>query len=96
MKMAWIVIAAAFCVLFTGVIVMYGINAYNTAYALGTEVETTEEYADIFGDSFSGHIIYRTSYWARAITVRNADGVERVFAAEWLEPVEATPIPTHK
>lgn len=83
-----VLLVLAFLVVIMCAVFTYEINAYNTAYAPGNPVETTADYTNIFGDSFSGHIICSTSFWDRMVTVRNADGVERVFAAEWLEPVE--------
>ncbi len=93
MKTTWILVGTAVVAMLVAGLIIYDINTYNTAYALGTEVETTEEYTTMFGDSFSGRILSPPSYWERAIIVRNADGVERVFAARWLEPVEATTHP---
>lgn len=87
-RTVWIIIASAFFIVIVGTVFTYEINTYNTVYAHGNPVETTAEYTNIFGDTFSGRIIHRASYFDRTVTVRNADGVERVFAASWLEPVE--------
>lgn len=61
------------------------LQEYNEAYALGTEVKTTDEYELLFNDSFEGRIVYREGLFADNIHVRTPDGVQRAFAARWLE-----------
>lgn len=55
---------------------------------LGAEVQTTDEYTDMFNDSFTGRVVRGTSFFERAVTVRSPEGVERRIVIKWLEAVK--------
>ena len=56
-------------------------------YGLGSVVTTTAEYEYITNDSFTGVVVQGDCVRDPTLTIRNRDGVERVFAFEFLEPV---------
>ena len=49
---------------------------------LGEHVHTTEEYEQVFNDSFSGRVVLIDHH---KYTVRNSTGAERVFEQVWIE-----------
>ena len=52
--------------------------------SLGTEVQTTDEYEQIFNESFEGNIIEKHRWM---YTVRDANGTERTVDRHWLKQV---------
>ena len=56
-------------------------------YGLGSVVTTTAEYEYITNDSFTGVVVKGDCVRDQTLTIRDKDGVERVFASEFLEPV---------
>ena len=56
-------------------------------YALGSTVTTTTEYEVLTNDSFTGVVVGGDYVWDSSLTIRNRDGIERMIAFEFLEPV---------
>ena len=63
----------------------YGASHSLSITSLGAEVQTTDEYEQLFNDSFSGRVVLVTRQGAFVVTVRNAEGTEQKFACKWLE-----------
>lgn len=69
-----------------GYFAYYDMQDYSKV-TLGAEVQTTDEYAMLFNDSFTGRVVRSEGWRDPALTIRNSEGVERRIATKWIEEV---------
>lgn len=76
-------------VAFMLVLFIYGCmnGAVEKTILLGDEVCTTDRYAELFNDSFSGKVVMKMP--DGAYIVRNINGTERTISRHWLDKIDA-------